>query len=104
MIDFSNCSAMEVEKISRAVPDYVTTQPRGSVLVLSDFTGASFDQDAIRTIKETAVFDKPYVKRSALVGDGNLSEILGQNLKDFSRREFPTFKTQQEALNWLVGD
>jgi hypothetical protein len=104
MVDFSNCSSSEVEKIARAVPDYVITQPRGSVLVLSDFTGASLDQDAIRTIKETAVFDKPYINKSALVGGGNLPELLGQNLKDFSRREFPTFKTRQEALNWLVGD
>ena len=104
LVDLSNCSSAEVEKIARAVPDYVSTQPRGSVLVLSDFTGASLDQDAIRTIKETAVFDKPYINKSALVGGGNLSEVLGQNLKDFSRREFPTFKTRQEALNWLVGN
>jgi hypothetical protein len=103
MVDFSNCSPSEVEKIARAVPDYVITQPRGSVLVLSDFTGASLDQDAIRTIKETAVFDKPYINKSALVGGGNLSEVLGENLKDFSRREFPTFKSRQEALSWLVG-
>jgi hypothetical protein len=104
LVDFSNCSSGEVEKITRAVPDYVISQPRGSELVLSDFTGASFNQDAIRAMKETAVFDKPYIRKSALVGAGNLSELLGQNLKDFSRREFPTFKTRQEALNWLVSE
>jgi hypothetical protein len=104
MVDFSNCASSEVERIARAVPDYVITQPRGSVLVLSDFTGASLDQDAIRTIKETAVFDKPYINKSALVGGGNLSKVLGENLKDFSRREFPAFKTRQEALSWLVGN
>jgi hypothetical protein len=104
LVDFSNCPSGEVEKIARAVPDYVSNKPRGSVLVLSDFTGASLDQDLIRTIKETAVFDKPYIRRSALVGGGNLSEVLGKNLKDFSRREFPAFKTRQEALDWLAGD
>ena len=31
LVDFSNCRPDEVEKISRAIPDYVTTQPRGSV-------------------------------------------------------------------------
>ena len=103
LVDFSNCLPDEVEKISRAVPDYVTTQPRGSVLVISDFTGASFDRDAIRTIKETAVFDKPYVKKSALVGGGNLSEV-GQGLREFSGREFTTFKRREEALAWLIED
>jgi hypothetical protein len=103
LVDFSNCPPDEVEKISRAVPDYVTTQPRGSVLVISDFTGASFDRDAIRTIKETAVFDKPYVKKSALVGGGNLSEV-GQSLREFSGREFTTFKRREEAFAWLIED
>ena len=48
LVDFSNCPANEVEKIARAVPDYVTVNRRGSVLVLTDFTGAAFDRDAIR--------------------------------------------------------
>jgi hypothetical protein len=38
----------------------VTARPGASVLILSDFTGASFGQEAIRVMKETAVFDKPY--------------------------------------------
>jgi hypothetical protein len=36
--------------------------PRGSVLVLTDFTGAVFDRDAVRAVKETAVFDKLSLK------------------------------------------
>jgi hypothetical protein len=41
LVDFSNCSANEVEEIARIVPDYVTVRPRSSVLVLTDFSGAS---------------------------------------------------------------
>jgi hypothetical protein len=51
--------AGEVEKIARTVPEVVTTRQRGSVLILSDFTGASFDEEAVRAMKEAAVFDKP---------------------------------------------
>ena len=104
LVDFSNCPSSEIDKIARAVPEHVSTQPRGSVLVLSDFTGATLEQEAIRTIKETAVFDKPYVKKSALVGGWNLPEALGQKLKDFSRREFRTFNRREEALKWLVEE
>lgn len=102
LVDLSNCSADEVEKILRALPDVVTRRPRGSVLILSDFTGASFDQEAIRVMKETAVFDKPYVKKSAWAGAGSLPEELSPNLSSFSAREFFAFKTRQEALAWLV--
>ena len=104
LVDLSNCSANEVEKIVRAVPDYVTVQPRGSVLVLSDFTGASFDAEAIRAMKESAVFDKPYVKKSAWIGAEHFPKVFYENLKSFSRREFPTFGTRAEALAWLVED
>ena len=48
--------------------DHVTVNPHSSVLVLTDFTGAAFDRDALRAMKETAVFDKPFVKKSALIG------------------------------------
>jgi len=72
LVDFSNCQAREVERITRLVPDHVTVQPRSSVLVLTDFTGAAFDRDALRAMKETAAFDKPFVKKSALIGTESL--------------------------------
>ena len=47
LVDLSNCSAAEVEKILRGLPDVVTTRPRSSVLALTDFTGASVDLSLI---------------------------------------------------------
>jgi len=104
LADFSKCSAAEVERIARAVPDYVTIKPRGSVLLLADFTDASFDEEALRVMKESSVFDKPYIKQSAWVGAENVPHEIEQSLKDFSRREFPSFKTRQSALDWLVKE
>jgi hypothetical protein len=104
LVDLSNCPANEVEEIARAVPDYTTVRPRGSVLVLTDFTGAAFDRDAVRAIKETAVFDKAFVKKSALVGTEDLPVSFYDELKTFSRRELLPFKTREEALDWLAGD
>jgi hypothetical protein len=103
-LDMSKCSAREVEEIFRGLPDIVTTRPLGSVLILSDFTGASFDAEAIRVLKETAVFDKPFVRKSAFIGTENLPQGFVETLKSFSRRDFPTFETRDEALAWLVKD
>jgi hypothetical protein len=102
LVDFTNCPAREVEQVARTVPNYVTVQPRGSVLALADFTGATIDVEAIRAMKESAVFDKPFIKRSAWVGAENFPQVLYENLKSFSRREFPIFKTREDALSWLV--
>ena len=104
LLDLSNCSAAEVEEIFRAVPEFVTTNPRGSVLILSDFRGASIDQEAIRAMKETAVFDKLYVKKSAWTGAENLPQWLAESLGTFSRRDFHVFATREEALEWLAKD
>jgi len=104
LVDFSKCPANEVEEIARAVPDYVTVNPHGSVLVLTDFTGAAFDRDALRAMKETAVFDKPYVKKSALIGTEDLPASFYDELKTFSRRDLLIFKTREDALDWLAVD
>jgi hypothetical protein len=97
-------SAQELEKIARKVPDTVMAQPRGSVRVLVDLTGASLDAAAMGTIKESAVFDKPYIKSSAWIGSEALSTPFYEELKSYSRREFPAFRIRMEALEWLVKE
>lgn len=104
LVDLSHCSAREVEKMSRLVPSYVTSEPRDSVLLLADFTGAEFDRIAIDRLKEGAVFDRPHLKRSAWVGIESLPRVFYEHIKSFSRRELPTFKTREEAMEWLVQD
>jgi hypothetical protein len=104
VVDFSRCTATEVAEVARAVPEVVTAKPRASVLILSDYTGASLDQEALRVLKESAVFDKPYVKKSAWIGAENFPQVFADDMKSFSRREFPAFKTRQDALEWLAAD
>lgn len=104
LVDFSRLSADEVEKTARAVPEVVTTRARGSVLLLADFTDAAFDQETLRAMKEAAVFNKPYIKKSAWVGAESFPEESRQSLKTFSGREFPIFKGRAEALEWLAAE
>jgi hypothetical protein len=104
LVDCTNCSPEELEKISRLVPGYVTAEPRGSVLLLADFTGAKFDRKIMEVIEPGLVFDRPYIKRSAWVGTETLPKVFYEHMKVFSQRELPTFKTREEALDWLVQE
>ncbi len=104
LVDISHCTHKEVEKIALLVPSYVTSEPRGSVLLLADFTGAEFDRIAIERLKESAVFDRPHLKRSAWVGVESLPRIFLEHIKNFSQRDLPTFKTREEAMDWLVRE
>ena len=103
-VDLSKCTAREAEETTRRVPDVVTAEPRDSVLIITDFEGSSFDAAALRAIKETAVFDKPFVKKSALVGILSLPREFHDEMERFSRRDFAIFGTREEALRWLVQD
>ena len=104
LVDFSNCKAHEVEEVTRKVPDYVTSQPLDWVLILTDFA-ASFNGDALLSfVERPRVFDKPYVKKSALIGTGSLPPEFYEDMKNFSRRELPIFTSREEALKWLVDD
>jgi hypothetical protein len=104
LADLSHCTPREVEKLALLVPSYVTSEPRGSVLLLADFTGTEFDRIAIERVKESAVFDRPHLKRSAWVGVEGLPQVFFEHIKNFSQRELPTFKTRDEAMDWLVRD
>lgn len=104
LVDLSNCPAAEVKRISELVPKFVTTHPKGSLLLLADFTGAEFDRETVTIMKEGAVFDRPYLKKSAWVGLGNLPKIFYEHIKVFSQRELPTFQNREDALEWLVKE
>ena len=104
LADLTNCDAEEVIKLLTEVQRMVTAQPRNSVLTLGDFAGAQFSRDAVTRMKEVAVFDRPYVKRSALVGTQSLPKVFYDALKAFSQREFRKFTTREEAMDWLVRE
>jgi hypothetical protein len=104
LVDVCNCTSAEMAELSRLVPAHVAAEPRGSVLLLADFTGSKFDKAAFESLKQATVYDRPHLKRSAWVGTETLPRVFYENLKAFSQRDLPTFKTREEALEWLVAE
>jgi hypothetical protein len=104
LLDFTNYTASQVAAMSELIPSYVTAEPRGSVLILVDFTGAHVDRNAIEVMKKGMVFDRPHVKRSAWVGADGIPNAYYEALKVFTRRQFPRFPTREAALTYLVGE
>ena len=102
LIDLSNCSADEVTSGARLVPSYTTSEPRGSLLLLADFTGAKFDKSTLTALKESTAYSHPHLKRSAWVGVESLPKVFYENIRNFSRRALPTFSSRDEALEYLV--
>jgi hypothetical protein len=103
VLDFSHCSAKQMLLLLDMIRASVAQHPPGSVLVLADFAGAQIDKQVATRVKEVLVLDRPYVKRAAWVGTESLPKVFYQHFKSFSQRDLPTFKTREEAMDWLVS-
>lgn len=104
LADLTNCGAEEAIELLAEVQRVVTAQPRNSVLTLGDLAGAQFSRAVVTRMKEVAVFDRPYVKQSALVGTESLPKVFYEALKTFSQRNFRSFTTREDAMDWLVTE
>ena len=104
LLDFSHCQGKDMLVLLDQVRADVARHAPGSVLTLADFSGAKIDKAVATKIKEVLVLDRPYVKRSAWVGVDSLPHVFYENFKNFSQRDFPTFETREEAMEWLVRE
>jgi hypothetical protein len=104
VIDFSRATRHEILPLLDEIQDIVAESPNGSLLTLADFTDAQVDKAVATRMKEVLALDRPHVKRSAWVGTEKLPKAFYDNFKAFSQREFPTFKTREAAMEWLVKE
>ena len=91
----------EIEKTKRVI----STQPRGSVLTLTDVRRSSITPANVRAMKELVAHNEPYVKWSAVVVG-----LTGVYLAGFRaiqalsrRRNLLSFGDLDEAKDWLVS-
>ena len=103
-VDLTNCSPKEFLLLLEQIRAEVARHAPNSVLIFADFTGARIDKKVATRMKEVLVLDRPFVKRSAWIGTESVPEVFYEHFKNFSQREFPTFKTREEALDWLASD
>jgi hypothetical protein len=104
LLDYSHASATEMQLLLLSVQAIVGKQGRESVTVLADFEGAEVDHAVAMKIKEVLTLDRPFVKKSAWVGAEHIPHAFMENFHTFSQREIVTFKTREEALDWLVKE
>jgi hypothetical protein len=103
-INLRGCSAEEISALLPEVQTAITSEPRGSVLSLSDWTDAQISRGLADQIKRTLVFDRPHVKRTAFVGVERVPKVFLDGFKHFSRRDFTTFSTLEDAKAWLAAN
>jgi hypothetical protein len=82
----------------------VDSQPKNSVLMIINVTGAKFSKEVLTRAKEANVYDLPYVRRAALVGVEDRQKPAVDAVAMFANRRRENFATLAEALDWIVAD
>jgi hypothetical protein len=82
---------------------FMETQPRGSVLVLTDVSGSSFNHDVVEAMKQLAEHHKPWVRASALVGLTPLMRVIYRAVVALTRREIRVCASRDEAMAYLLA-
>ncbi len=104
LLDFSQANAHEMHLLLEQVRITVARHARESLVTLADYTGATVDHAVATKLKEVLTFDRPFVKKTAWVGTESIPHAFMENFQNFSQREIVTFKTREEAMDWLVKD
>ncbi len=104
LLDYSHTTAPEMQLLLEHVRMTVAQHARESLLTFADFTGATVDHAVATKIKEVLTLDRPFVKKTAWVGSESIPHAFMENFHSFSQREIATFKTREEAMDWLVGE
>jgi hypothetical protein len=104
LLDCSLATASQMLPLLTQVRTTVAQHGPKSVLVLANYEGAEIGHKVAMRIKEVLGFDRPFVKKAAWLGTEHIPDALSENFHLFSQRETATFKTREEALEWLVRE
>jgi hypothetical protein len=104
LIDCSGATAPQMQLILEHVRMTVAQHARESLLTLADMTNATVDHAVATRIKEVLTLDRPFVKKAAWVGTEKIPHAYLENFHNFSQRDIVTFKTREEAMDWLVKE
>jgi hypothetical protein len=104
LLDYSRANAHEMQLLLEYVRVMVAQHGHESLLTLADFTGSTVDHAVATRIKEVLTLDRPFVKKTAWIGTESIPHAFMENFHNFSQREIATFKTREEAMDWLAGE
>ncbi|MFY9561237.1 MAG: hypothetical protein WAQ52_13465 [Terriglobales bacterium] len=104
LCDFSHATAPQMLLLLEHIRVTIAQHARESLLTFGDYTGAEISRTVATKIKEVLTLDRPFVKKTAWVGTEKIPHAIMEGFHTFSQRRIVTFKTREEALDWLVEE
>jgi hypothetical protein len=99
---FYNSAAVKAELDE--VQKVVTSQPKDTVLVLSDFRDTSVGSDLLSSMNAASNATKAYVHKTAVLGVTGMKRKLADLLTALTGQPLKYFDDIESAKNWLVEE
>ncbi len=101
--DFTNYKAgPEMIALIKQAQAIIAKEPPKSVLAVFDATGSAFNNDVLSAMKEFTKANTPYIKLATVVGINGLLKVALTAVSKFAGRDFISFNTRAEAMDWLA--
>lgn len=99
---FDNSAAVRAEL--EAVRKVVVSEPKDSVLVLSDFRDTAVGSDLLASMNAASNATKDRVHKTAVLGVSGMKRKLGDLLTTLTGQPLKYFDDIEEAKDWLVQE
>ena len=102
LLDASQCQAGDIFSLMTRAKAIIASQARGTLLTLTDVTGAQVNDMIKQQVKSFTLHNKPYVKAAAIVGVEGINKVLLDAVEISSKRQFQIFESLDQAKDWLA--
>jgi len=101
--DFSSLRpGQEFSDTVQTAQKLIAQRPPKSVLALLDATNVTFNSEVLTKMKDFVQANTPYVKCATVVGVTGLLSVALTTLSKAAGRNFHSFATRQEAMDFLA--
>lgn len=84
--------------------DAIAKHEPNSLLVLTNVHNARFDKEIAKYMREYVAHNKPFIKRSAVLGLSGLQIPLYNAINKITGRSMRSFSSELQAKDWLVQE
>jgi hypothetical protein len=103
-LDFTNMrDKEEIMKLEREGSDLIRSHPLNSIYTLTNMEGMFFNNELKKWFEEIVKANAPHVRAGAVIGMTGLISIMYNAFISVTGRAIKSFKSREEALEYLAS-
>jgi len=103
-VHFENLTAEQAIAAMDEAKTVIAACPPASLLALTYVSGARFDPKVSQALRDFTAHNRPFVRRSAVVGLSGIQKALLSGIRIGTGRDIRGFDDPEEARAWLVTE